>query len=99
MLKAKSEVLTAVATNNTQIINNAIKDFVAGTTVVAELSKLATMEKTKAILSTTTEETNALPKILSKSAINSITSVKLTTHLPSSAMRYTKNSPTLWKNH
>ncbi len=66
VLKAKSEVLTAVATNNTQIINNAIKDFVAGTTVVAELSKLATMEKTKAILSTTTEETNALPKILSK---------------------------------
>ena len=66
VLKAKSEVLTAVATNNTQIINNAIKDFVAGTTVVAELSKFATMEKTKAILSTTTEETNALPKILSK---------------------------------
>ena len=66
VLKAKSEVLTAVATNNTQIINNAIKDVVAGTTVVAELSKLATMEKTKAILSTTTEETNALPKILSK---------------------------------
>ncbi len=66
VLKAKSEVLTAVATNNTQIINNAIKDFAAGTTVVAELSKLATMEKTKAILSTTTEETNALPKILSK---------------------------------
>ena len=66
VLKAKSEVLTAVATNNTQIINNAIKDFVAGTTIVAELSKLATMEKTKAILSTTTEETNALPKILSK---------------------------------
>ena len=66
VLKVKSEVLTAVATNNTQIINNAIKDFVAGTTVVAELSKFATMEKTKAILSTTTEETNALPKILSK---------------------------------
>ena len=66
VLKAKSEVLTAVATNNTQTINNAIKDFTAETAVIVELGKLATLDETKTILNAATEEINTLPKILTK---------------------------------
>ncbi len=64
VLRVNGEVLTAIATNDTQAVNKAAADFADNASSIEDLMSLANMEKTKTLFENIKEESVVLPRII-----------------------------------